>query len=222
MNLGMKKKTSASTPIEVRNEKLAQKVIKELESRHFEAYYCATKEEALTKALELTPEGSKVSWGGSSTLAEIGLKEKLHQGNYEVLDRDIASTPEEKDRIAHEAFFSDYYFLSANAISEDGQIINIDGTGNRVAAMIYGPKNVIVIAGMNKMAKTVEDAMARARMSAAPVNAQRFDIKTPCKVNGSCANCKSPDSICAYFTVTRISRPSKKIKVILVGENLGY
>lgn len=211
-----------NTPMESRNQKLGEKLVNELNSRHFEAYYCENAKEALEKAIELTPKGSRVSWGGSATLAEIGLKDRLREGDYEVLDRDMAQTPEEKEKIAHEAFFCDYYFMSANAISEDGQLVNIDGNGNRVAAMIYGPKNVIVIAGMNKVAKTLEDAISRARNIAAPVNAQRFPVKTPCKATGSCMDCKSPDSVCAYFAITRISRPPKKIKVILIGENLGF
>ena len=204
-----------------RNELLAQKMIKELESRNMEAYYAASKEEALAKALELIPENASVTWGGSMSIQEIGLTKALHEGNYEVLDRDCYDTREEKNEVARKAFFCDYYLASANAISEDGIMVNIDGNANRVAAIAFGPKNVLMIIGMNKVVRTEEDAMSRAKNIAAPINAQRFG-KTPCTVTGSCANCKSPTCICCQTLITRFSLAPNRIKVILVNDDLGF
>ena len=204
-----------------RNELLAQKMIKELESRNMEAYYAASKEDALAKALELIPEGASVTWGGSMSIQEIGLTKALHEGNYEVLDRDLATTPEEKHQIALKAFESDFYLASANAISEDGVMVNIDGRANRVAAIAFGPRNVLMIIGMNKVVKTETDAMVRAKEIAAPINAQRFG-RTPCTVTGSCSLCKSPGCICCQTLVTRFSLEPGRIKVILVNDDLGF
>lgn len=204
-----------------RNEILAQKMIKELESRNMEAYYAGTKEEALQKALELIPEGSSVTWGGSMSIQEIGLTKALHEGNYEVYDREQAKTPEEKHEIALKAFDTDFFLASANAISEDGVIVNIDGRANRVAAIAFGPRNVLMIVGMNKVVKTETDAMVRAKEIAAPINAQRFG-KTPCAVTGSCSLCKAPGCICCQTMITRFSLEPKRIKVILVNDNLGF
>ena len=212
-----------ASPKEMRNAKLGEKMVKALEARHFEAYYCATKEEAKDLALSLIPEGSSITWGGTETIAEIGLKQALKEGNYNAYDRDDLPTMEEKQELYRKAFSMDVFLASTNAISEDGVLVNIDGTGNRVAAMTFGPKKVIVIAGMNKVAKTVEDAVVRARTVAAPINCQRFaSLKTGCNVSGACENCKSADSICAYFSEIRISRPPKRVCVILVGEELGF
>lgn len=207
--------------ISKRNALLAQKMIAALESRNMEAYYAESKEEALKKALELIPEGSVVSWGGSMSIGEIGLTQALHEGNYEVLDRDMYNTRDEKNDIARKAFFCDYYLASTNAISEDGILVNIDGNANRVAAIAFGPKNVLMIVGMNKVVKTEEDAMSRAKNIAAPINAQRFG-GTPCTVTGSCANCKSPTCICCQTLVTRFSLAPKRIKIILVNDELGF
>ncbi|MDY5845008.1 MAG: lactate utilization protein [Bariatricus sp.] len=204
-----------------RNKLLAEQVIKALESRNMEAYYAENKEEALAKALELMPEGSSVAWGGSMSIKEIGLTQAVHDGNYVVYDRDQATTPEEKTEITKKAFFSDYFLASTNAISEDGILVNIDGISNRVAAIAFGPKNVIMIVGMNKVVRSEEDAMARAKHIAAPINAQRFG-KTPCTVTGKCSECKSPGCICCQTMITRFSLAPKRIKVILVNEELGF
>lgn len=196
-------------------------ITEKLRERRFDAYYCSDREEAVRKVMELIPEADVVSWGGSMTLKELGVCEMLAQRGNPVIDRDKASSPEEREKLMRKALLCDTFLMSTNALSMDGQLVNIDGNGNRVAAMVYGPKSVVVIAGMNKVAKTVEDAWRRARNTAAPMNAQRFAIETPCTKTGQCPDCKSPDSICAYMLVTRISRPTKKIKVILVGEDLG-
>ena len=156
------------------------------------------------------------------SIKAIGLPEALHKGNYKVLDRDLCATPEEKAEMMHQAVNCDYFLASCNAISEDGILVNIDGNANRVAAYAFGPKNVLLIVGMNKVVKTQEDAMSRARNEAAPVNAQRFGIDTPCSKAGSCFDCKSPECICCQILVTRFSRQKGRFKIILVDENLGF
>ena len=205
-----------------RNDLLAEQVIKNLKSRQMEGHYVQTKEEALALALELIPEGSSISWGGSMSIKAIGLPEALHKGNYKVLDRDLCATPEEKAEMMHQALNCDYFLASCNAISEDGILVNIDGNANRVAAYAFGPKNVLLIVGMNKVVKTQEDAMSRARNEAAPVNAQRFGIDTPCSKAGSCFDCKSPQCICCQILTTRFSRVKGRFQIILVDENLGF
>ena len=207
---------------EMRNEVLANRVVKNLESRNMEAYFVKTKEEALKKALELIPEGSSISWGGTASAKEIGLLDAVHEGNYEVYDREDAQTPELKNESAHKALDCDFFIGSTNALAENGVMINIDGNANRVAAFAFGPKNVLLIVGMNKVVKSEEDAMSRARNEAAPINAQRFGLDTPCSKNGMCYDCKSPDCICCQILITRYSRVAKRIKVILVDENLGF
>lgn len=210
-------------PLEQRYDKLGAKVIEALKKRYFDAYYCKTKEEALQQILELIPKDHVVSWGGSETLKEIGAQELISEKGYQVIDRDKAKSPEERTEIMKHALLCDTFLMSCNAISEDGQLFNIDGNGNRVAAMIFGPKSVLVVAGMNKVVKNLNDAVHRARTIAAPANIQHFqNMKTPCYTTGSCADCISPDCICAYMVTTRISRPANKIKVVLIGENLGF
>lgn len=210
------------TPKELRNERLAERMIKNLKRRNMEAFYCKTSEETIQKVLELIPDGSSITWGGSMTIRDMGLPDALSKkGTYEVLDRDLVEGNEEKVQMYVRAFTTDVYLSSANAISEDGVIVNIDGNGNRVAAITWGPKKVIFIIGLNKVAQTVEAALARARSTASPINAARFDIKTPCQVDGVCHNCNSPESICNYVHFLRNS-PHGKHTVILVGENLGY
>jgi len=207
---------------ETRYSKLAPKLIKALNSRGFEAYYFETEAEAADKIFSLIPKNHTVSWGGSMTLVNMGIQERLVKEGYSVLDRDKAASPEERQDIMRRALLSDTFLTSTNAISEDGWLVNIDGNGNRVAAMIYGPKQVIIAAGMNKVAKTYEDAVVRARTVAAPLNAQRFpSLKTPCSETGTCANCMGADTICAQFVSTRYSKPAGRIKIILIGKDLG-
>ena len=210
------------TPTELRNSRLAERMIKNLARRNMQAFYCPTAEEAVGKVLELIPAGSSVTWGGSMTIRDIGIPDALRQkGCYEVLDRDLVEGDEAKVQMYVRAFTTDVYLSSANAISEDGVIVNIDGNGNRVAAITWGPKRVIFVIGLNKVAQTVEAALARARSTASPINAARFDIKTPCQTDGVCHNCNSPESICNYVHFLRNS-PRGTHTVILVGEPLGY
>lgn len=201
-----------------RNEVLAQTVIKGLESRNMTGYYAADKGEALKLALEIIGEGSSVAMGGCQSAREIGLVDALQAGNYNYIDRS-QMTPREGLLAAYDA---DVFLSSANAMTNDGIIVNIDGNSNRVSCIAQGPKRVLFIVGMNKVCSDLDEAMKRARNVAAPVNAQRFDVKTPCKVTGRCSDCKSPDTLCCQFLITRFSRHEGRIHVILVNDTLGY
>ena len=203
-------------------EKRAQVLVTNLKSRHFEAYYCSDAASALEKALELIPEGASVGWGGALSAQQIGLIDAVKKGNYVAIDRDAANTPEERNALLKRCLTADVFLSGANALSLDGEMVNIDGTGNRVAAIVYGPETVLVIAGMNKVCDTLDDAVTRARTVAAPMNKQRFPFKTPCEVTGACADCKSDDCICNQILITRNCRPAGRIKFILVGEELGF
>ena len=203
-------------------EKRAQVLIKNLHSRHFEAYYCPDKAAALSKALELIPEGASVGWGGALSAEQIGLIQAVKTGNYVAIDRNEAPNPTEREKAMKRCLTADVFLCGANALSLDGQMVSIDGNGNRVAAMIYGPDMVLVVAGMNKVCDTLEDAMTRARTVAAPMNKQRFATQTPCEVTGACADCKSVDCICNQILITRNCKPAGRIKFVLVGEELGF
>lgn len=211
-----------ATPKELYYAKRGEILVKNLKNRHFDAYYCATKEEALAKALELIPENATVGWGGAQTCQQIGLMDALHKGNFRPIDRDLCKTPEEREQAQKDMMFADVFLTGANGLSLDGQMVNIDGTGNRVAATIYGPKMVLVVSGMNKVEDTLEDAVRRARTVAAPMNKQRFAaLATPCAVTGTCGDCKVEGCICNQIVITRHCRPVGRIKFILVGEDLG-
>ena len=202
-----------------RNDLLSGKVIKGLASRNMTGYYAKTGEEALRIALSLIPEGSTVTRGGCMSAAQIGLDDALQAGNYTFVDRDKT---EDKRKAALMAYDCDVFIASANAMTEDGVLVNIDGNANRVSAIAFGPRKVIFIVGMNKVTKDVDAAMKRARNEAAPINAQRFGLDTPCAKTGSCMNCKSPDTICCQFLITRYSKHKDRIHVILVNDNLGF
>ena len=208
-------------PIKQKYEKSGPKVVEALKKRHFDAYYVSTKEEALKKALEIIPENHSIGWGGSLSIDGIGLKEELKKAGHKMIDRDLAKTPEERNQIMLQALGSDTFLMSSNAITEDGQLFNIDGVANRVAALCFGPKSVVIVAGMNKVVPNLDAAYHRVRGFSAPANAQRFEINTPCKITGECANCMSEDCICNQFVTTRLCKPAGRIKVILVGEDLG-
>jgi hypothetical protein len=209
------------SPAVIRNSKLGPKLVKALQNRRFEAWYVEDPKAAADKVFSLIAVGSSISWGGSLTEETLGLTRLARAKGYTVIDRD-AVPPEERMETMRRALLADTFLCSANALSEDGQLVNIDGFGNRVAAMIFGPKQVIVVVGMNKVVKTLEDAYTRARTIAAPLNTQRFPgKKTPCNETGSCANCSSPDSICSFIVTTRLCNPAGRIKVILVGQDLG-
>ena len=203
-------------------DKKGPAVAKRFAARGFEAVYCPTKEEALKTALSYIPADHVVSWGGSASIDDIGLRPYVLE-HYAVIDRDRAKTPDERVELMRRALLCDTFLMGTNAAVEDGQLINIDGNGNRVAALSYGPKQVLVVVGMNKVCPTVESAMARARSTAAPININRFaGSDTPCYKTGMCAHCATTNSVCAQLLRTRICRPAGRIKVILVGEHLGY
>ena len=202
-----------------RNELLAHKVIAGLKSRNMEGIYAASKEEALKTALSLIPEGSSVTMGGSMSVHEIGLSTALKEGNYNFIDRDAY---EDKRAAMLMAYDADFFLSSCNALTDDGVLVNIDGNSNRVSAIAQGPRHVLFIVGMNKVCSDLDHAMKRARTVAAPTNAQRFGLKTPCSAKGTCFDCKSPDTICCQFLITRYSRHEGRITVILVNDELGY
>ena len=199
-----------------------KELINNLVKRNFEVYYCDTKDEATEKAISLIDKDGTISWGGTRTVAELGLIDKLRDGGYKLLDRDSAKTPEERDDIMRQGLLAHTFLMSSNAVSKDGILVNIDGNGNRVAAMCYGPKNVIMIIGKNKLCDTVEDAEYRVRNVAAVKNAERFGLtKTGCS-KGKCVDCLSDECMCSYVVKTRRSKTKGRIKIILVNEDLGY
>ena len=202
----------------------AQTIIKGLEKRNMEGVFCETKEDALAKALSYIEEGSSVTWGGSMSISEIGLMDAVKNGNYEIIDRSVAKNYDEQREIFSKAVLADYYLMSSNAITLDGELINIDGTGNRVACLTYAPKNVIMIVGMNKVVNDVEDGIKRVRNFASPPNTLRLGLKTPCSMTGRCGDCYGDTCICSQIVVTRRQSAAMRgrIKIILVGESLGY
>lgn len=210
-------------PMHKAYDKKGPVLVKNFEKHQFEAYYCPTKEEALEKALALIPKEDVISWGGSVSIDEIGLRQHILSHGYHCINRDEAKSPEERMELMRRALTCDTFLMGTNAASEDGQLFNIDGNGNRVAALCFGPKQIIVLVGMNKVMPTIETAIVRARSVAAPINMQRFGhAKTPCSMGGYCGNCISSDTICNQLVQTRTSHPAKRIKVIFVGENIGF
>jgi hypothetical protein len=200
----------------------AENLIKNFNKRNIEGYYAENSEEAKNMLEELIKEKSSVSWGGSMTLKEIGIFDILKAGDYKLLDRADAKNSAEIEEIYHQALNADYYLMSSNAITQSGKLVNVDGNGNRLAALIYGPKNVIIVAGINKVTIDEESAVKRVRNQAAPANVIRLDQKTPCAKTGYCHSCQVEDTICCQTVITRYSRQNGRIKVILVGEELGF
>ncbi len=196
-------------------------LIKNLQKRQMEGYFCESKEEAMAKIIELIPQGSSVAWGGSQSLKELDFVTHLSKENYILLDRD-AVPPEQRKDMMRKAFSANAYLMSSNAITLDGELVNIDGSGNRVAALCYGPDSVIVVVGTNKITTDIDCALKRVKTSACPANSIRIELSTPCAVTGKCGNCLSESSICAQTVVTRLSREKGRIKVIIVNESLGY
>ena len=194
---------------------------KALNSRGFAAYTAENREEACKLILSLIKKEETITWGGSATLAEIGVTDALKAEGYRAYDRTDVP-PAERSAFYRDHFFSDWYLMSTNALTETGELLNMDGNGNRVASLIFGPRNVIVVAGINKIVPDISAAYDRVRNVAAPRNAQRFEIRTPCKKTGSCADCLSPDTICASLVRTRYCRPAGRVHVILVNETLGF
>ena len=202
-----------------RNTQLAQTVIAGLRSRNMTGYFAADREAACRLALSLIPENGTVAMGGCMSAHEIGLIEAIKNGPFRYLDRD--AIPDKRAAMLA-AYDADVFLTSANALTEDGVIINIDGNANRVSAIAQGPKKVLFIVGINKICPDVDSAVKRARHVAAPINCQRFGLDTPCSKTGSCRNCKSPDTICCQILITRFSRHEDRIHVILVNDDLGF
>ncbi|MBE6775344.1 MAG: lactate utilization protein [Ruminococcaceae bacterium] len=204
-------------------ENQAKSIIAALEKRNMTGHYCATKEECLALVLSLMPESSSVAWGGSESIKECGIPSALQEsGKYTVYDRSRYVTPAEQKQFYALAFQSDYFFMSTNAITLDGELVNIDGAGNRLSSLIFGPEHVIVVAGMNKVVANVEEGVRRTRNIASPPNTVRLNKNTPCAVTGKCGDCMSPDCICNQIVITRRSRDKDRIHVILVNDNLGF
>ena len=199
------------------------KVIKALEENNMNGYLVNSKEELISKIEELTNSGDIVACGGSMSLFEAGVIDHLRSGRYEFLDRHKEGLkPEDIKKIYRDAFSSDVYFTSTNAITEEGEIYNVDGNGNRVAAMLYGPDKVIIVAGYNKIVENLSEAIQRNRRIAAPANAKRLNKKTPCAKVGNFMDCKSSEKICREYTLIRSQSNSNRIHVIFLNEELGY
>lgn len=201
---------------------LGETLIRNFNKRGIDACYCEDSTEAVRKVLELIPEHASVTWGGSMTLSETGLLDALKKGSYELIDRASAKSPEEARALYSRIVCADYFLMSTNAFTTDGELVNIDGNGNRVACLITGPAHVIIVTGMNKVTKTVQEAIDRIRTAATPPNCVRLGLKTPCASTGLCADCQSPESICCQVVVTRRSRQPGRITVVMVGEELGF
>lgn len=210
------------TPQEKYYAAAAATVLRRLEAHNITGAYAPTRAEALEQVKEFLKPGVTVSFGGSETLAEIGFFPAAEASGCTLLDRRKASSDEEKREIYLQSFGADVYFMSANAITADGKLVNVDGNGNRLACLIYGPKKVVVVVGMNKLCTDEESAVKRVHLTAGPVNCQRLGLNTPCAATGVCGDCHSPDCICAQTVITRHVRPYGRIHVILVGESLGY
>lgn len=211
------------TPKQEAYKNLGNTMIKNFQKRNMDAYYCDTSEDAVRLALELMQDGGTVGMGGTETVKEIGLLDALKESEHlDFFDRNLAKTPEEKREIYIKTIQCDYFLMSSNAITIDGELVNIDGNGNRLACLMCGPKQVLVIAGMNKVVDDVDSAVQRVGTHAAPPNAMRLGVRTPCAALGHCNDCHSDDCMCAHIVVTRHSREKGRIKVILVGEELGF
>ncbi len=204
------------------NKVKSETIIKNLQKRNMEGFYVETREEAIEKVMSLINQDDVVGWGGSFTIDELGIKNLLEEKNIKVIDRDKATSPEERKKLMKQALTSDVFLVSTNAITMDGELMNIDGNGNRIAAINYGPDSVIVVAGINKVVTKLDDALAKIRLDATVPNAFRTNSQTPCRVTGKCTECLSDQTLCCQILVTRYSKPKNRIKVILVGENLGF
>lgn len=203
-------------------ENQAKTIIKNMEKRNFEGYYAATVKEAKEKVLSLMEEGASIGWGGTMTMEELGVLDAIKKRNYTLIDRAAAKTPEESREIYAKTVLADYYLMSTNAITLEGELINIDGNGNRLACLMQGPRNVIIAAGMNKVVPDVQSGYLRVKNMASPPNCVRLHRNTPCSVTGRCGDCYAPDCICSHTVVTRRCNIPGRIKIILVGGELGY
>jgi hypothetical protein len=211
------------TPKQQAYKTLGNTMIKNFARRGMEAFYCETSAEAVALAMELMKDGGTVGMGGTETVKELGLLDAVKTAEHlTFIDRNVAKTPEEKKEIFFKTTQSDFFLTSSNAITVDGELVNIDGNGNRVACLIHGPEHVIVLAGMNKVVEDVDSGIERIGIYAAPPNAARLGTRTPCAALGHCGDCHSEDCMCCQIVITRHSRHKGRIKVILIGEELGF
>lgn len=205
------------------NEQKILRTIEALNKNNMNGYLVNTKEELIEKIKELVKENSTVACGGSMSLFETGIIDHLRSGRYNFLDRyKEGLSREEITKLFKESFFADAYFASSNAVTEDGKLYNVDGNGNRVAAMLFGPEKVILVVGVNKIVKNIDEAVIRNKEISAPTNAKRLNKMTPCTKVGYCMDCKSNDKICREFTVISSQGNKDRIHVIFMNENIGY
>lgn len=208
--------------IKAANKLKIDTVVKNLEKRRFQAYYCETKEEANALILSMIHDKSIVAWGGSVTINSLGIKEKLTERNVKIIDPFSTREPVEALELRRQSLMSDYFLMSANAITMNGELVNIDANGNRVAALCFGPKKIIIVTGANKLARGLDDALERAKLYAAVPNNVRLARKTPCTTTGNCSDCLADDCICCNIVTTRFCYIPGRIHVILVNENIGF
>lgn len=213
-----------STPQKMFYEKTAQQIIKALEKRRMAGSYASTMEQAKTEVIAMIPEGSTVFRCGSTTLVEMGFWEALKANpKITVIDPYLPQyAPEEGIEMRRKGLTADFMIASSNAITLDGRLVNLDGMGNRVAAMTFGPKKVILVVGMNKLAMTLQEAIDRTKQLAAPMNCIRLDIANPCRETGLCSDCHTPTRICNIWSIIEGAAVKDRIHVKLVGETLGF
>lgn len=197
-------------------------VIRNMEKRGIHGHYCESKEAACEMILSMIPDKSLVSWGGSATINALGIKDKLAERDVITIDPYGTQDPAESIERRRQGLMADYYLMSSNAVTIDGELVNIDGTSNRVAALCFGPKKVILVIGTNKLARRLEDALERAKLYAAVPNNVRLNRNTPCTVTGVCSDCLSKDCICCNIVTTRYSSTPERIHVLFVNESLGF
>lgn len=200
----------------------AEGIIKHLEKRGMEGYFFEDSASCADAIISSIPDDSIISWGGSESIKESGLMDRIQKGNYKLIDRMTATSPEESRNLYAQAVLSDYYLMSSNAVTLQGELVNIDGNGNRVACLIHGPKNIIMVVGMNKIVTDIAAGIERVRNFASPPNAKRLNRQTPCNATGHCNDCLSPDCMCNQIVITRRSGIKGRIKVYFVAEELGY
>ncbi len=210
------------TPKQLAFEKAANTIIKQMEKRGMEASFYPNSASCVNAILSKMEPGSSIAWGGSESIKECGLMDAIQNKGYDLVDRSTAKTPEEQRDIFARSILSDYFLMSANAVTLNGELINVDGNSNRVACLAHGPHHVMVIVGMNKLVPDIDSGLKRARNVAAPANAARLHTQTPCAVTGVCGDCNSPDCMCCQIMITRHSRHPGRIQVFFVAEDLGF
>ncbi|EOS77375.1 MAG: lactate utilization protein [Lachnospiraceae bacterium] len=210
------------TPKQLAFKAAVENIIKKLALRNMEGYFFEDCNSCVKEIIQMMENGSSVGWGGSESIKECGLMDAVRSGNFTLLDRLTAKSPAEDRELYAKTVLSDYYLMSTNAITLDGELINIDGNGNRIACLIHGPKHVILVVGMNKLVPDIESGYARVRNLAAPANAKRLNKHTPCFNMGRCADCLSEDCMCSHTVITRRSGIPGRIKIFFVAQELGY